>query len=1058
MKKLNIKISLLYKYDSERPGFAFNFFMPLLNIKNISIQSSIKGLRPAIPNYQLRFAFVFVSILALVFSPLSELARLYLPERLADQVAKIAPETPSALAAINTDVFIFHTVASGSSFTVPADWNPASNSIEVIGAGGGGAGDSASALGVSDGGGGGGGGGYSKITNLSLTPGNTVVVGVGTGGTNGVTPTDGGHTFFNAATFAACTDNTVCVKAEGGEGGNTMNSATLASSSGGDFATTASAVGTTRRRGGDGGRNHTTTGTPGGGGGGAAGKFGNGANGANAATTAGFRGSGGGGNDNGTAGSVGTSATAGGTGGNGYGGAGSSPGGAGGASGGNGTNGGGGGGSDGDTTTCGIGAGGTGSLGGEWVASTFGSGGGGGGGGGCNDTSGAANDGGAGGSPAGYGGGGGGGGGNADTGDSEGDGGDGGNGLIVIKYRPLAAQTHFRWYNDDGGGASGAGDLFYNPTGNGFANNFTINAGCSAGSEWDCVDDDTVDTSASAPTSDNGTSSLQSAVGKDYYTLADDAIEADNAVITRIGVAAYAADTGQPNTDITLGYCVICDGANDQMAGLHDVGTSNTKYSDQFTGLSLTTTDLNNVQLVVQASGVNAAISTVYASISYTFPAATQISAEDTKASGSEALAISSTYRLRLQIANQKNYAGTTFNSGHKYRLEMTRAGTSCTNGNIAAGWTWKTVPVTPTLASHAFDIEPSTFISDGASTSAAVMSTPTGAATFVSGYQLTTRATSGYQTIPDDAFTEISWNLKPNSNANTSADYCFRAGWIVDDTTTPDTLSSMSYSKIASASVQAATSPTFTQNHYQWRYNADSVDPGAAMATQDNSTEIITLQQPRLRVNITVGTANLTASSSAFKLKYATAVGGPYTDVGATNSFETWKFFENPSVAHGTTVSTTLLLTGSDIRGIYQASNSMPNNPKSVATTQDVEYDFSLDALRAQSGTTYYFRVFEDDDTPLAGQNFNPTIVISSFVPPGGGGGEGGSFGGGSGGGAPIGGGGQGGGDGGACPEGNCSGGGGGESGGGAGGGGGGSPIIFLWQWLKTLVTTLYQ
>jgi len=51
---------------------------------------------------------------------------------------------------------------SGTSWTVPADWNNASNTVEAIGGGGGGEG-----LGVGNNGGGGGGGEYRKITNFS---------------------------------------------------------------------------------------------------------------------------------------------------------------------------------------------------------------------------------------------------------------------------------------------------------------------------------------------------------------------------------------------------------------------------------------------------------------------------------------------------------------------------------------------------------------------------------------------------------------------------------------------------------------------------------------------------------------------------------------------------------------------------------------------------------------------------------------------------------------------------------------------------------------------------
>src|SRR3989344_1680901 len=61
-------------------------------------------------------------------------------------------------------------LTSGTSWTVPDDWNSSNNTIEVIGGGGGGPNNSASARA----GAGGGGGGYSKSSNVQLTPNTTV--------------------------------------------------------------------------------------------------------------------------------------------------------------------------------------------------------------------------------------------------------------------------------------------------------------------------------------------------------------------------------------------------------------------------------------------------------------------------------------------------------------------------------------------------------------------------------------------------------------------------------------------------------------------------------------------------------------------------------------------------------------------------------------------------------------------------------------------------------------------------------------------------------------------
>jgi hypothetical protein len=91
---------------------------------------------------------------------------------------------------------------SGASWTVPADWNNADNSIEAIGGGGGGAGG----IDRSSGGGGGGGGEYRKLANLVFTPGTQVPFKIGAGGIGGaasINGSAGGDTEFNPPALIA---------------------------------------------------------------------------------------------------------------------------------------------------------------------------------------------------------------------------------------------------------------------------------------------------------------------------------------------------------------------------------------------------------------------------------------------------------------------------------------------------------------------------------------------------------------------------------------------------------------------------------------------------------------------------------------------------------------------------------------------------------------------------------------------------------------------------------------------------------------------------------------
>jgi hypothetical protein len=103
-------------------------------------------------------------------------------------------------------------LTSGTTWTVPSDWDSANNSIQCLGGGGGGGNKS---------GGGGGGSAYAKITNLTLTPGATVLIAIGAAGAGSsvadVSGTDGGDTYFNGASLAASS-----VGAKGGAGKDLM--------------------------------------------------------------------------------------------------------------------------------------------------------------------------------------------------------------------------------------------------------------------------------------------------------------------------------------------------------------------------------------------------------------------------------------------------------------------------------------------------------------------------------------------------------------------------------------------------------------------------------------------------------------------------------------------------------------------------------------------------------------------------------------------------------------------------------------------------------------------
>jgi hypothetical protein len=317
-----------------------------------------------------------------------------------DGIAQTPAEIPTA------PQLIFLT--SGTTFTVPNDWNPYNNSIEAIG--GGGAGGYAA-------GGGGGGGAYEKLFNAQLVAGTTVTIAIGAGAVANdlVGGAAGGDTYLCGGTLSCTgiTDSGVLIGAQGGGGGSAGGML------GGTGGNTGFGNGTTGFAGGAGGVGDPNLGTNPGGGGGAGGPNGpGGAGGAGTDPGTVYGGAGGGGADGGLAGQPATMA-AGGMGGTNLAGTGAGAGGSASAAPGNGTNGGGGGGGGELENPAPGGAGGSGT---EFDA-THGSGGGGGGGYFF-----------VGGAGGGYGGGGGGGGGGSNANSF---GGNGSQGLIVIRYTPV---------------------------------------------------------------------------------------------------------------------------------------------------------------------------------------------------------------------------------------------------------------------------------------------------------------------------------------------------------------------------------------------------------------------------------------------------------------------------------------------------------------------------------------------------------------------------------------------------------------------------------------------
>jgi hypothetical protein len=186
----------------------------------------------------------------------------------------VTMENPITIAACNSGSSCpgcwTYTTPGSHTWTVPSNWNSASQKlIELIGGGGGGGAgfDDYSYDGSARGGGGGGGGGFAYSAGLNLTAGTNISISIGAGGAKG-TP-NGAHgesTYFHDITFLTASGGSGSQPITGGTGGSASGTALTSFGAGGN--------------GSDGGIDDCAGGCYGGGGGGGAGsKSGNGANG-----------------------------------------------------------------------------------------------------------------------------------------------------------------------------------------------------------------------------------------------------------------------------------------------------------------------------------------------------------------------------------------------------------------------------------------------------------------------------------------------------------------------------------------------------------------------------------------------------------------------------------------------------------------------------------------------------------------------------------------------------------------------------------------------------------
>lgn len=174
------------------------------------------------------------------------------------------------------------------------------------------------------------------------------------------------------------------------------------------------------------------------------------------------------------------------------------------------------------------------------------------------------------------------------------------------------------------------------------------------------------------------------------------------------------------------------------------------------------------------------------------------------------------------------------------------------------------------------------------------------------------------------------------------------------------------------------ADNTTFTQNTYRWYVDNDLTNPtdpwssatGVDLAENTAITVVpfaydppSTTQELRLRVNFTVGTANMAVSTRYFKLQYRIGTDsdcstGSWTDVNSGNAWE----YATSTVTDGADITASLSNTTSGKGQEYVKSRPSQINHVAVNVSEITEYDFHIIGTTATTAERYLFRVVETD------------------------------------------------------------------------------------------------
>ena len=224
----------------------------------------------------------------------------------------------------------------------------------------------------------------------------------------------------------------------------------------------------------------------------------------------------------------------------------------------------------------------------------------------------------------------------------------------------------------------------------------------------------------------------------------------------------------------------------------------------------------------------------------------------------------------------------------------------------------------------------------------------------------------------------EFDFYLDP-AQATTTTTYYFR---LIRATSTA---ALETYTNYPTITVGATTNPTFTQRNFQWFLNANNVQPGSVKSSLNaTTTDVDNGSLHRLRMDVSVATANLSANGQIFDLQYRAAgtgcdTTGTWINVGGATSSAIWIMYDNTEVSPTSTISS-LLLNSSNIAQTYSEVETFIN-PTAINSGQVGEWDWGILNNGATADTVYCFRIAKAGGTALDTYTNYPKLKTSSIT-----------------------------------------------------------------------------